>query len=87
MTKYINVECTVRPNDSMSVMTIEEMLKRYTDSYPREAQIEICHCEKCVYINAKILNGETIATYCTRTGFSDPVKPDDFCSKGRRRGR
>ncbi len=86
MAKYINMEWTVRPNDSMSVMTVEEMLKRYTDGAPMNA-VEICHCEECVYINAKILNGETIATYCTRTGFSDPVKSDDFCSKGRRRGR
>lgn len=85
MEKYINLETHVRPNDSMSIMTIEEMLKRYTDGYSREAQVELVRCRDCKYWKPT-MPSKGIVGICEDTDhFGRLWKPDDFCSYGERK--
>lgn len=80
MGKYINLETHVRPNDSMSIMTIEEMLKRYTDGYSKEAQVELVRCKDCKYWNSgNVLMG------CYWDIDGGQPEEIDFCSYGKRK--
>lgn len=76
MEKYIDLETHVRPNDSMSLMTIEEMLKKYTDGYSKEAQVELVRCRDCRYHVA-------IDKCCHPDGLLC-AKDNNFCSYGER---
>ena len=85
MEKYINLETHVRPNDSMSIMTIEEMLKRYTDGYSREAQVELVRCRDCKHFKPHLYRLNRNTCKCPQ-GCVRP-EPDGYCSYGKRKER
>ena len=62
----------------------EQALETALKNVPTEDVIEVCRCHKCKFYKMVYSLDEEDGMRCIREKYTRKIKPDDFCSYGKR---